>query len=70
MANAEGVRKRLLAEDNIGLVPQYETLHRANQHFRPEHDVWDVMHYDGLGRFKRRAAPFIVWEPLPVLRPK
>jgi hypothetical protein len=67
IANPEGVRKRLLAQDNIGIVPCYASLHRANQHFGKEQDVFDVMHYDELGRFKRRITPFISWEPLPIL---
>jgi hypothetical protein len=62
-------RKWLLAQDNIGIVPCYRWLHRANQRFGKDEDVYDVMHYDDLGRFKRRIRPFIVWEPLPVLRP-
>ncbi|MCP4693192.1 MAG: hypothetical protein GY859_34440 [Desulfobacterales bacterium] len=70
IANPEGVRKRLLAQDNIGIIPSYSYLHRANQHFGREEDVFDVMHYDELGRFKRRITPFITWEPLPILKPK
>ena len=69
IAHPEAVRKRLLAQDNIGIVPSYASLHRANQHFRPTDDVFDVLHYDDLGRFKRRATPFITWEPLPILMP-
>ncbi len=69
VAYPEAVRKRLLAQDNIGIVPSYASLHRANQHFRLPDDVFDVMHYDDLGRFKRRATPFITWEPLPILKP-
>ena len=70
IANPEGVRKRLLAQDNIGIVPCYCSLHRANQHFAREDDVFDVMYYDDLGRYKRRITPFITWEPLPVLKPR
>ena len=69
IANPEGVRKRLLAQDNIGIIPAYASLHRANQHFGKDDDVFDVMHYDDLGRFKRRTTPFITWEPLPILKP-
>jgi hypothetical protein len=69
IAHPDAVRKRLLAQDNIGIVPSYASLHRANQHFRPTDDVFDVLHYDDLGRFKRRATPFITWEPLPILMP-
>ena len=70
IANPEGVRKRLLAQDNIGIIPFYASLHRANQHFRQDEDVFEVMHYDDLGRFKRRITPFVTWEPLPILKPK
>jgi len=69
IAYPEAVRKRLLAQDNIGIVPSYASLHRSNQHFRPTDDVFDVMQYDDLGRFKRRVTPFITWEALPVLKP-
>jgi hypothetical protein len=31
--------------------------------------LYDVLHYDDLGRFKRRIAPFINWRQLPVLKP-
>ena len=70
IAHPEAVRKRLLAQDNIGIVPSYASLHRANQHFSTSDDVFDVMHYDDLGRYKRRITPFITWEPLPILKPK
>ena len=70
IANPEGVRKRLLAQDNIGIIPSYASLHRANQHFGQYKAVFDVMHFDNLGRFKRRIIPFITWESLPILRPK
>ena len=70
IANPEGVRKRLLAQDNIGIIPSYTSLHRANQHFGQDEDVFDVMYYDDLGRFKRRITPFVTWEPLPILKPR
>jgi hypothetical protein len=68
--NPEGIRKRLLAQDNVGIIPCYQSLHRANQHFREDEDVFDVLHYDELGRYKTRIKPFITWEPLPILKPK
>lgn len=70
IAEPEAVRNRLLAEDNIGIVPAYSSRHRANQHFQSSDDVFDVMHYNDLGRFKRRITPFITWKPLPLLKPK
>ncbi|MFZ4398156.1 MAG: hypothetical protein ACOYOU_21285 [Kiritimatiellia bacterium] len=70
IAHPEGVRKRLLAQDTIGIVPAYASLHRANQRAWAAEDVFDVLHYADLGRFKRRIAPFVTWEPLPILRPR
>ncbi len=66
--NPEGIRKRLLGQDNIGIVPCYNSLHRANQHFHAYDSVYDVMYYDDLGRYKNRIKPFITWEPLPLLK--
>lgn len=68
IANPESVRKRLLCQDNIGIVPKYSSLHRANQNFGSSEDVFDVMYYDDLGRYKRRITPFIKWEALPIIR--
>jgi hypothetical protein len=70
IADPEGVRKRLLLQDNIGIIPSYASLHRAKQHFRQHEDVYDVMHLNDFGRFKRKIIPFITWEPLPILKPK
>ncbi len=64
----EGIRKRLLGQDNIGIVPCFDSLHRANQHFHEHESVYDVMHYGDLGRYKSRLRPFITWEPLPILK--
>jgi len=64
----KGIRKRLLGQDNIGIVPSCHSLHRANQHFHKDDSVYDVMHYDDLGRHKSRIKPFITWEPLPILK--
>jgi hypothetical protein len=65
----EGIRKRLLGQDRIGIVPCFNSLHRANQSFYEHQSVYDVMHYDDLGRYKNRIKPFITWEPLPILKP-
>ncbi|MBI4768724.1 MAG: hypothetical protein HY787_29740 [Deltaproteobacteria bacterium] len=70
IANPEGVRKRLLGQDNIGIIPSYASRHRADRHFKREEDVYDVMYYDDLSRFKRRITPFITWEQLPILKPR
>jgi hypothetical protein len=70
ISNPESVRKRLLALDNIGIIPSYAPLHRANQYFEKDKNVFDVMYYDDLGRFKSRITPFITWEQLPILKPE
>jgi hypothetical protein len=70
VSDPEGTRSRLLGLDNIGIVPAYETLHRAGQQFPKEQNVYDVMYFDDLGRYKRRITPFIRWEPLPILKPR
>ena len=64
----EGIYKRLLGQDNIGIVPCFHSLHRANQRFDEDESVYDVMYYDDLGRYKNRVKPFITWEPLPLLK--
>jgi hypothetical protein len=70
ITNPEAVRKRLLAQDNIGIIPAQVPYHRANQRFRKDQDVFEVMHYKELSRYKRRVTPFITWEPLPLLQPR
>lgn len=70
IADPQGIRRRLLAQDNIGIIPSYESLHRANQHFAKDKHIYDVLYYDDLGRYKRRIRPFITWEPLPLIKPK
>lgn len=69
IADPEGIRGRLLAQDNIGIVPETHSLHRANQRFPQHQNVYDVLHYRSLGRYKQRLKPFITWEPLPILKP-
>jgi hypothetical protein len=70
ITNPEGIRKRLLAQDNIGIIPCFDSLHRANQRYHEHESVYDVLHYDDLGRYKRRIQPFIIWEQLPILKPR
>lgn len=70
IANRESVRKRLLAQDTIGIIPSHASYHRAYQRFRKDQDVFEVMYYKDLGRYKRRVTPFITWEPLPLLQLK
>lgn len=69
ISDADGLRKRLLAQDNLGIMPHFDSLHRANQSFHEHESVYDVLYYDDLGRYKTRIKPFITWEPLPLLKP-
>ena len=69
ISDADSVRQRLLAQDNIGIIPEYQSLHRANQLFPKEQKVSDVLYYKDLGRYKRRITPFIRWNLLPILKP-
>lgn len=69
IVDPKGIRKRLLAADNVGIIPCFNSLHRANQNFCEHQEVYDVLYYDDLGKYKRRIKPFIIWDPLPVLRP-
>ena len=70
ISHPEVVRKRLLAQDTIGIIPSHASYHRAYQRFRKDQDVFEVMYYKDLGRYKRRVTPFITWEPLPLLQLK
>ncbi|MFM8453564.1 MAG: hypothetical protein ACKOAD_01015 [Gammaproteobacteria bacterium] len=69
ISDPKAISRRLQAQDNIGIVPKQDSLHRANQHYPEHQDVYDVMHFDDLGRSKRRLKNMITWEPLPVLVP-
>ena len=70
IVDPDNVRKRLLAQDNMGVIPSFCNHHRANQHFDSKQCVYDTLHFNDLGRYKRRITPFITWEPLPVLNPR
>lgn len=65
---ADKLRLRLLAQDTIGVVPENESLHRANQSFDNE-DVTDVLHLYSIKKKIKLIEPFITWEPLPILKP-
>ncbi len=69
ISDPDAIVRRLFAQDNIGIVPSYNSLHRANQSYPKDQDVYDVMYYDDLGKAKRKIKPFITWEPLPILVP-
>lgn len=68
IAFPDNIRKRLLGQDNFGIIPSYESPSHADQHFLPEEDVYDVIYFNDVGRYKKRIMPFIRWEALPILR--
>lgn len=61
------IREQLLLLDNIGIMPDYGSLHRANQTFEETANVHEVMHLSEIKRHLSKIKPFIVWEPLPVM---
>ncbi len=63
------IRKRLLGQDLIGIVPEFNSLHRANQTFENK-KVFDVMYFADLGKNRKKIINCISWEVLPCLKPK
>jgi hypothetical protein len=63
----EKIRKRLLGQDSIGIVPEYLSLHRAQNMF-DEH-VDDVMHLYSFGKAQKEICKLASWRELPCLRP-
>lgn len=68
--DAENIRKRLLAMDNIGIMPSYNIFRAGAHHFNKEQNVFSTIFYDDLKRYKRSMLPYITWDPLPVLKPR
>lgn len=68
--DAESVRNRILALDNIGIIPDSSSLHRGWQEYPRDFKIADVMHFAEFGRMRRFALPYVSWKPLPVLMPK
>jgi hypothetical protein len=66
--NAEEMTLRLLGMDNVGIIPNYITNHRAAQCFDQADRVFDCAHLFNLPRYNR-ILPFITWKPLAPLRP-
>ena len=65
--NPEKIRKRLLGQDSIGIVPEYLSLHRAQNLFNGRVD--DVMHLYHFGKAWKEIRKLASWEELPCLRP-
>ena len=67
--DAESVRNRILALDNVGIIPDSNSLHRGWQEYPSDFQIADVMHFSRFGRMRRFALPFVAWKPLPILLP-
>ncbi|MBK7335850.1 MAG: hypothetical protein IPJ00_06665 [Saprospirales bacterium] len=63
----EKIRKRLLGQDPIGIVPEYLSLHRAENMF--DGHVEDVMHLNHFGNAQKEICKLASWKELPCLRP-
>ena len=63
----EKIRKRLLGQDSIGIVPEYLSLHRAENLFDGQID--DVMHLYSFGKAQKEICKLASWKELPCLRP-
>lgn len=62
----EKIRKRLLGQDSIGIVPEYLSLHRAQNLFDGHID--DVMHLYDFGKAQREICRLAAWEEVVCLR--
>jgi hypothetical protein len=63
------LRLRIMAQDFIGIVPENESLKYAENNFEKE-NVFDVVYLDDINKKMKQLAPFIIWEQLPILKPK
>ena len=61
------IRKRLLGQDSIGIVPEYLSLHLAEYLFDGHMD--DVMHLYHFGNAQKEICRLASWKELPCLRP-
>jgi len=68
IGEADSIRKRLLLQDNIGIIPAYASSSSADQHFMPEELVFEVMYFEELSKYTQELLPFIRWESLPILK--
>lgn len=68
IGEADSIRKRLLIQDNIGIIPSYAAPSSADQHFMPEELIFEVMYFEELSKYAKKLLPFIRWESLPILK--
>jgi len=66
---AEKLTLRLLGLDNVGIIPEYLSCHRASQYLDEADEVFDCVHLRDLPRYDR-VTRCITWKPLPLCRPR
>lgn len=66
--DAEKLMLRLLGMDNVGIIPEDLSGHRATQYFDEADEVFDCAHLRDLPR-NNRILPFVTWKPIAPLRP-
>lgn len=66
---SDDIRLKIGGQDNIGIIPSYYSLHRANQLFDEKDHVFDCIHWNDLGAHKGKVMNFVTWLPLDPLYP-
>jgi hypothetical protein len=70
LSNAEGIRKKLLGLDNLGIIPEWYSTHRANQSYPEGLDVYDCIKFqDPTPAERKKLLPYITWLPLDIILP-
>lgn len=64
----EKIRKQLLGQEKVGIVPDYELISFGDRHFEMEENVFERVYFGDLEGFEEVLLPFVKWENLPVLR--
>lgn len=62
------IRKRLLGQDRVGIIPTYDSLSSGEGAFDTEEEIYDTLYYQDLKGYKKTLRPFIKWSALPVLK--
>ena len=68
IGETESIRKRLLVQDNVGIIPTYASSSSADHHFMPEELVFQIRYFEELSKYSKELLPFIQWESLPILK--
>lgn len=70
-SNGKSYRQRLLGLDNVGIVSDWYSTHRANQSYPEELNVYDCIHLSDLNKIEqRKVARLASWLPLSLILPQ